>query len=298
MIIYMLSDYLKSTYGKKLNKISIDAGMTCPNRDGKCGIEGCIFCKNGGAGKSAGNRNTDAFCQIESQKQKLGLDKDDEIIAYFQSYSNTYDTLENLRNLYLPIVLRNDVKILSIATRPDCITSEITELLSELNRIKPVWVELGLQTIHENTAKFIRRGYPLSQYDIAVEMLKNAGITVITHLIFGLPGESKTDMIESARYVGNVTDGIKFHSLYIEEGSDLEKLYSKGGISVLSRDEYIDILCEAVRNIPKNVVIHRLTGDCDKDTLIAPQWSKNKIKVLRAISESFYDRNIIQGELI
>lgn len=297
MRIYMLSDYLKSIYGKKLNKISIDTGMTCPNRDGKCGKRGCIFCVNGGAGKSESIRNADVSEQIDFQKQKLGLADNEEIIAYFQSYTNTYDTLENLRKLYLPIALREDVKILSIATRPDCITLEITELLAELNRIKPVWVELGLQTIHEDTAKFIRRGYPLSQYDIAVEMLKNVGIIIITHLIFGLPGESKSDMIQSVRYVGKVTDGIKFHSLYIEEGSDLSELYSLGKITLLSRDEYIDVICEAIRNIPKDVIIHRLTGDCDKDTLIAPQWSKNKIKVLNAISESLYDRDVTQGEL-
>lgn len=290
----MLSDYLKENFGKKIYKLILSSGMTCPNRDGKCGFEGCIFCSKAGSGEFA----QDVKLSIEEQinKAKKTLPQSDKYIAYYQSFTNTYADPKTINDLYYPVVLRDDIAILSIATRPDCLDDDIIDVLKNLNTIKPVWVELGLQTIHSNTAEFIRRGYELDVYIKAAKKLKSAGIKVITHLILGLPGESKTDMIESAAFAGRVSDGIKFHSLYISEDSDLAELYNKNKIGLLSEEEYIDILCECIRVIPKDTVIHRLTGDPDKKTLVAPMWSCDKIKVLQNIKNAIYDRNVVQGE--
>lgn len=299
MFCYMLSDYLKEHYGTKLNKLLLSSGMTCPNRDGKCGFGGCIFCSSGGAGEFAQDSSLSVHEQIEREKKKIqDKSKTDKYIAYFQAFSNTYDTFENLRKLYLPVVERDDIAILSIATRPDCIDDEVIALLKELNEIKAVWIELGLQTANENTAKFIRRGYDLSVYENTVIKLRCAGITVITHLILGLPHESKSDMLASAEFAGKYSDGIKFHLLYVVKDTALAKMYQNGDFELLSQEEYIDILCECVRYVPKNVVIHRLTGDPDKTTLIAPKWAQNKIILLREIHNAFYDKNLIQGEYL
>ncbi len=295
MFVYMLSDYLKEKYKCKLYKLMLSSGFTCPNRDGKCGTEGCIFCGEFGAGEFAQSSQLTVSEQIENAKKNVPS-VSGQYIAYFQSFTNTYATAEIIENLYMPVVLREDVAILSIATRPDCISDEIIQVLIKLNNIKPVWIELGLQTINDNTARFIRRGYPLSVYEESVKKLKKAGITVITHVILGLPNETKEDMIKTSAYVGRFSDGIKFHSLYVSKNTDLERLYTKGNITLLSQEEYIDILCECLRHIPKNVVVHRLTGDPDKETLIAPLWTNNKIKLLREINNALYDRNIVQGE--
>lgn len=291
----MLSDYLKEKYKNKLYKLILSSGFTCPNRDGTCGNRGCIFCNELGSGEFSQSSKLTIPEQIENAKNSVPspLGK---YIAYFQSFSNTYATTDKIEALYTPVVLRKDIAVLSIATRPDCLSDDIISVLSKLNKIKPIWVELGLQTMHEKTAIFIRRGYPLSIYENAVVKLKKAGITVITHLILGLPGESKEDMIESALFAAKMSDGIKYHSLYISKNTDLEELYNKGSIKLLTSDEYIDILCECIRVTPKNVIIHRLTGDPDKRTLIAPKWSADKIKLLREINNAFYDRNVIQGE--
>ncbi len=300
MKINMLSDYLKSEYGKKLYKLLLSGGMTCPNRDGKCGIGGCIFCSGEGSGEYSQKYDEDISVQIEKAKTMLSQKEleNGEFIAYFQSFSNTYDTPENIRKLYLPVVRRSDIKILDIATRPDCIDDNILHVLSELNDIKPLWVELGLQTIHDNTAKYIRRGYPLSVYKATAKKLRANGIKVITHLILGLPGETKADMIESARLAGEYSDGIKFHALLVQKGTEIEKDYLRGDFETLERDEYIDILCECIRSIPESVVIHRLTSDGDKKTLISPLWTLDKPKVLREIENAFYDKDIFQGEYL
>lgn len=297
MYINMLSDYLKETYGEKLYRISLDGGMTCPNRDGTCGTEGCIFCSEKGSGEFTPNKLLDIHNQIEIGKALVSKkSKSNKYIAYFQAFSNTYAPVSYLKKLFFEVINRDDIAILSIATRPDCINDEVLELLASLVKIKPVWVELGLQSSNENTADFIRRGYRNSVYESAAENLKSINCKVITHIIFGFPFESKEDMINSAKYAGKYSDGIKFHMLYVVKDTDLAKLYKNTTFSLLSIEEYIDVLCCALRVIPKEVVVHRLTGDGDKSTLIAPLWSGNKKKVLREINNAFLDRNITQGE--
>lgn len=299
MFCYMLSDYLKEQYGTKLHKLLLSGGMTCPNRDGKCGVGGCIFCNENGSGDFSQSRLLPIDIQIEKEKKRLSEKTTEEkYIAYFQAFTNTYESVDYLRRLYMPVVNRDDIVILSIATRPDCLPDETIELLQELNTIKPVWVELGLQTTNESTADFIKRGYKLNVYDEAVKKLKAAGIKVITHLIIGLPFETKEDMIKSAEYAGKYSDGIKFHLLYVTEGTELARLYKENKFDIISIEEYIDILCDCIRRIPKNVVVHRLTGDPDKNTLIAPKWACDKYKVLREIHNAFYDKDVIQGEYI
>lgn len=299
MFCYMLSDYLKEEFGTKLHKLLLSGGMTCPNRDGKCGIGGCIFCSGTGSGEFTQDADISIPEQIEREKQKLkDKAKSDKYIAYFQAFSNTYQTPEYLRNLYTPVVLRDDIAILSIATRPDCLSDEIVEVLKELNKIKPVWVELGLQTIKDETADFINRGYKLAVYDKAVEKLRKSGIKIITHLILGLPKENKEDMVASAKYAGRVSDGIKFHLLYVVKNTKLADLYNKGEIELITQEDYIQTLSDCIRSIPKTVVVHRLTGDADKSALIAPLWSSDKLKTLREINNAFYDKNVIQGEYL
>lgn len=292
-----LSEYLKYKYGEKLYKLLLSSGMTCPNRDGTCGTRGCIFCGEQGSGEFAANSRLPIEEQIETAKTSVPSISG-KYIAYFQSFTNTYADADNLREFYLPVVKRDDIAILSVATRPDCLSDEVINVLSELNSIKPVWIELGLQTINDDTAKFIRRGYPLSTYTNAVKRLKKQNISVITHLILGLPFETKEHMLESARYAGSMSDGIKFHMLYIQKGTDIAEMFEKEIFTMISKDEYIDILCDCIRLIPKNVVIHRITGDADKSKLITPLWTADKVKLLQDIKNAFYDRNVCQGENI
>lgn len=295
----MLSDYLKDSFGEKLYRISLDGGMTCPNRDGTCGTKGCIFCSESGSGEFTPDKFLSLDSQIEAGKSLVAKkSKSDRYIAYFQAFSNTYAPIEYLRKLYFEVINRDDIAVLSIATRPDCINDDVIELLGELNKIKPVWIELGLQSSNEKTARFIRRGYENQVYEKASYELKNIGCKVITHIILGLPDETKDDMLKTAEYAGDFSDGVKFHMLYITKDSDLAMYYKETGFHILSIEEYIDILCECLRVIPKNVVIHRLTGDGEKSKLIAPLWSLNKKKVLREINNAFVDRNIEQGEKI
>lgn len=299
MYVNMLSDYLKNKYGEKYYRISLNGGMSCPNRDGTCGSKGCLFCGEKGSGEFTPDITLSLNEQIESAK-KLVSDKtkSDKFIAYFQAYSNTYAPVSYLRKLYFDVVNRDDISILSIATRPDCINDEVVTLLIELNEVKPVWVELGLQTSNENTVNLIRRGYDNEVFLDAVKKLSHAGIKVITHIILGLPFETKGDMIASAKFAGKVSDGVKFHMLYVSADTDLAEFYKSEKFHILDRDEYIDVLCECIRVIPPGVVVHRLTGDPEKSKLIAPLWSINKKKVLREIQNTFTDRNIIQGEYL
>lgn len=297
MYINMLSDYLKEEFGEKIYRLSLNGGMTCPNRDGTCGTKGCLFCSESGAGEFTPDILLSIDEQIEIAK-KLVSDKStsDKYIAYFQAFSNTYAPIEYLRKLYYSVIERVDVAVLSIATRPDCLSDDVICLLKELNRIKPVWVELGLQTSNENTASLIRRGYSNKVYEEAVIKLKSIGCKIITHLILSLPEETKEDMINSAKYAGQYSDGIKFHMLYIYKDSDIAELYQNNKIKLINLEEYVDILCECLRVVPKNAVIHRLTGDGDKSKLLAPLWSANKKIVLREIHNAFKDRDINQGE--
>lgn len=297
MYINMLSDYLKNTFGEKLYRISLDGNMSCPNRDGKIDTRGCIFCSDKGSGEFSSPVINNIDLQINIGKELVShKTKSNQFIGYFQSFTNTYAPVEYLKPLFYSVINRADIAVLSIATRPDCLGDDVLDLLKELNEIKPVWVELGLQTSNDNTAEFIRRGYKREVYIEAAKNLRAIGCKVITHLILGLPFENKQDMVESARFAGKFSDGIKFHMLFINHNTDLEALYYNNEITMLSREEYIDILCECIRNIPPNVVIHRLTGDGDKRKLIAPLWTSSKKKVLREINNAFVDRDIIQGE--
>ncbi len=285
MYYYSLNQYLKDKFGCKVYKIALNGGFSCPNRDGLIDTRGCIFCSKGGSGEYAGNTDDSISEQIEKGKRlveaKTGNGK---YIAYFQAYTGTYASVDRLKILYSEAIKHPDIVALSIATRPDCLPEEVLDLLVELNKIKPVWIELGLQTIHERTAVYIRRGYPLSVYDKAVTGLRSRGIEVITHVILGLPGESREDMLDTVDYVcRNGVNGIKLQLLHILKDTDLLNEYESGKVRVMSEDEYVNLIIDCLRIIPKSVVIHRMTGDGDKKILVAPEWSKNKKHVLNSI---------------
>ena len=293
---HSLDCYLKETFGEKLYKLSLNGGMTCPNRDGKLSTEGCIFCSEGGSGDFAAPC-MDISSQIEYAKT-LVKDKfqGDKYIAYFQSYTNTYADTGYLERLFMPVIKRDDIAVLSIATRPDCFEDDKIRLIADLAKIKPVWVELGLQTIHQRTADFINRGYELECYDRAVERLKDIGVNVITHIILGLPDESREEMLETAEYVGKVTDGIKIQLLHVLKNTKLAEMYQSGYFRTLEEDEYISLVGDVISVLPENVVIHRLTGDGDKKILISPLWSCDKRRVLNLINHDLKTRNIFQGQ--
>ena len=286
-------------FGCKVYKIALDGGFTCPNRDGKLDTRGCIFCSGRGSGDFAFGgeeieKQLEYAIALVSAKNKGG-----KYVAYFQNFTSTYAPVEKLRRLYEVAVKHPDVVALSIGTRPDCLPDEVVALLSELNRVKPVWVELGLQTIHEETAEYIRRGYKLPVYDDAVKRLKAEGIEVITHMIIGLPGETKENIIETARYIGNSgADGIKLQLLHVLKGTDLADDYAAGKFTLPSLEEYIDILAECIRVLPNNMVIHRITGDGAKSELIAPLWSGDKKRVLNTINRTFDAMDLQQGSAV
>ena len=297
MYYYSLNEYLKQTFGEKVYKLSLDGGMTCPNRDGTLDTRGCIFCSAGGSGEFAAERGKSVAAQIEEAKRRITAKSDcRRFIAYFQPFSNTYAPVERLRALFEQAMAPDDIAALSVATRPDCLGDDTVALLAELNRQKPVWVELGLQTIHAKTARYIRRGYDLSVYDDAVRRLHAVGVQVITHVILGLPGESREEILQSVRYAGERSDGVKLQLLHVLKGTDLQKDYEAGRFSVLSMEAYIDLLCDCVEILPRDTVIHRLTGDGDKRLLVAPLWSADKKRVLNAINRAFRERNIEQGK--
>jgi len=292
-----LNNYLREKFGQKIYKISIDGGFTCPNRDGTFGNRGCIFCSAGGSGDFAEDRNLSVTEQIERGKNRVEakMPKNHEgikngsnhkYIAYFQAFTNTYAPLERLSALYTEAIDHPDIVAISIGTRPDCLSEDVIELLGELNRIKPVWVELGLQTIHEKSAEYIRRGYPLSVYDSAVSKLRSHDIEVITHVILGIPGETKEDMLNTVRYVGESgVQGIKLQLLHVLWGTDLAEDYNKGLFKCMSMDEYIELVAACLENLPEDIVIHRMTGDGPKSILIAPEWSGDKKRVLNALNK-------------
>ncbi|MCH5298287.1 MAG: TIGR01212 family radical SAM protein [Ruminococcus sp.] len=291
-----LNEYLKSKYGKKVYKLSINGGMTCPNRDGTLGKNGCIFCSKGGSGEFASCAKLSIKEQLELAKKRVeNKTKDNAYIAYFQPFTNTYADISYLRKIFYEAIEPEYIVGLSVATRPDCLENDKIKLLEEINKIKPVSVELGLQTIHKKTAEYIRRGYSLNVYNNAVERLHKADIEVVTHVIIGLPDESAEMMFETVRYVGKLTDGIKLQLLHIIEGTDIAEEYSEGTFKVLTMEKYTDIICECIEILPENVIIHRITGDGDKRSLIAPLWSGDKKRVLNYMNNEFKRRNIIQG---
>ena len=276
----MLSQYYREKFGCKVYKLSLDGGFTCPNRDGSLGTEGCIFCT--GSGEFAEGGSFPIAVQLERAKLRVNQkNKDGKYIAYFQAFTNTYAPVEHLRKLYLEAIAPEEIVGLSIGTRPDCLGADVGQLLTQINRIKPVSVELGLQTIHEETARYIRRGYATQVYFDAVKRLKAAGIEGVTHIILGLPGETEAMMLQTTKAAVNAgTDGVKFHLLHVLKGTDLAKEYAAGKFQCLSLEEYGAILKKCVDILPEEVVIHRITGDGAKKDLIAPLWSGDKKRVL------------------
>ncbi len=294
---YSYNEYMLRRFGCKVYKLSLDGGMTCPNRDGTLGYGGCSFCSGDGSGFFAAKSQGDLDAQIAAAKARVAhKNKGGKYIAYFQSYTNTYASAEYLRGLFTPVAAREDIVGLAIGTRPDCLGDEVISLLEEINRQKPVWVELGLQTIHEATARAIRRGYPLEVYDSAVARLKGAGLETVVHVILGLPGETRQMMLDTVSYVAHSgAGGIKLQLLHVLRGTDMARDYLEGKFDTLSMEEYIDILCRAVMLLPPDTVIHRLTGDGAKSQLIAPLWSGDKKRVLSAINKAFEENNVTQG---
>nr|WP_330398539.1 TIGR01212 family radical SAM protein [Anaerocolumna aminovalerica] len=300
---YSLNYYLKQEFGQKVYKLSLNGGMTCPNRDGTLGTSGCIFCSLGGSGDFAASPELSVTNQIEEAKKLVkgkinGKDITEKYIAYFQAYTNTYGEISHLRNIFTEAISHPDIAALSIATRPDCLADDVIALLADLNKIKPVWIELGLQTCHEKTSLLIRRGYSLSCFEEAVKNLHQINVTMVVHIILGLPGESFSDMLETISYItsfhkkGMPIQGIKLQLLHVLKNTDLAK-YS---FHVLSLEEYMDILISCIEMLPKDMVIHRLTGDGPKSLLIAPLWSSNKKLVLNRIHKEFKIRKTWQGK--
>ncbi|MBR5779643.1 MAG: TIGR01212 family radical SAM protein [Clostridia bacterium] len=293
---YSLNDYLKEKFGEKVYKLSLDLGFTCPNRDGTLDTRGCSFCLAGSSHFASTGRNINE--QIERAKELvLKKTKAKKFIAYFQSYTNTYAPTELLKSVFSQVIAREDIVALSIATRPDCLPDEVISLLAELNKQKPVWVELGLQTANEKTAVNIRRCYKNEIYEKAVRSLNSVGIEVITHVILGLPDETKADMLNTVDFaISCGTKGIKLQLLHVLKGTDLCDDYEKGLFKVLSFDEYVDILFDCIRRLPKDVVVHRITGDAPKKFLVAPLWSADKKTVMNEIARRMEREDLQQGE--
>lgn len=304
---YHSLDYeMKRRFGTKVYKIALEGGMTCPNRDGTIGTGGCIFCSAGGSGDfavplqgAAGMTEESVHRQIDLAisriSRKMGSSPG-AYIAYFQSYTNTYAPVSYLRRLFTAAILHPEIRVLSIATRPDCLPEEVLDLLEELNQIKPVWIELGLQTIHPDTARLIRRGYELDCFTDAKNRLRRRGLEVIVHVILGLPGEDRTQMLETVSWLGsNDIQGMKLQLLHILKGTDLALLYKQAPFPVMSMEEYLDLVIDCVSLLPPEIVIHRITGDGPKNLLIAPLWSANKRLVLNTLTRRFQERGITQG---
>ena len=295
---YSLNRYLRETFGVKLYKLALNGGMTCPNRDGRLGSQGCIFCSRGGSGDFAASASLPISEQIEAAKRLIArkTPADARYIAYFQAYTNTYAPVSRLRTLFTEALRHPDIAVLSIATRPDCLPPEVLSLLSELNREKPVWVELGLQSIHPATQRYIGSGFTTADYDRAVQDLHAAGLAVITHVILGLPGETRADLAATIRHIGRLgTDGVKLQLLHVLRDTRLAEEYQRDRLSVLSLEEYIDFLILCLEMLPSRTVIHRITGDGPKSLLLAPLWSADKHRVLQAIQKALTQRQVRQG---
>lgn len=295
---YSLNRYLRETFGVKLYKLALNGGMTCPNRDGRLGSQGCIFCSRGGSGDFTASASLPISEQIEAAKRLIArkTPADARYIAYFQAYTNTYAPVSRLRALFTEALRHPDIAVLSIATRPDCLPPEVLSLLAELNREKPVWVELGLQSIHPATQRYIGSGFTTADYDRAVQDLHAAGLAVITHVILGLPGETRADLAATIRHIGRLgTDGVKLQLLHVLRDTRLAEEYQRDRLSVLSLEEYIDLLILCLEMLPSRTVIHRITGDGPKSLLLAPLWSADKHRVLQAIQQALSQRQVRQG---
>ena len=280
-----LSDHYRQKFGCKVYKLSIDAGFTCPNRDGTVGTGGCIFCGADG-GSAFAARGDSIVCQLEQARQRVSFKGGEKFIAYFQSFTNTYGPIAYLESCYRQAIAGEDVVGLAIGTRPDCLSEPVVALLAEINREKPVTVELGLQTIHPQSISYIRRGYENPVYFDAVQRLKAAGIEVVTHIILGLPGETPEMMVQTTRAAVDAgSDGVKFHLLHVLKGTDLAKDYAEGKFRCLELEEYARILDDCLAVLPSETVVHRLTGDGAKKDLIAPLWSGDKKRVLQYLNQ-------------
>ena len=282
---YSLNDFFKETFHEKVYKVSLDGGMTCPNRDGKAAYGGCIFCSESGSGDFAGDRRKSITQQIEEQLQLIEKKfPNGKVMAYFQNFTNTYASVEYLRKIYEEALSHPRVMGLAIGTRPDCISDEVLELLDELNKKTFLWVELGLQTANEDTAKFINRAYPLSTYIETTERLNSKNIKFVTHIIVGLPGDSREDSFNTALLADRCGSwGLKIHLLHILKNTKLERHYNETKFKVYEKEEYINLVADILEAINPKMVIHRLTGDGKKEDLIAPLWSLNKRDVLNRI---------------
>lgn len=294
---YSLNYFLRKKFGEKVFKISLDAGFSCPNRDGKISSTGCIFCSERGSGDFAGDRTFSITEQFENIKQIMNNKwKSGKYIAYFQAYTNTYGKVADLKKKYDEALRQEDVVALAIATRPDCLDEDILELLESYSRKTYLWVELGLQTSSDKTAEIINRGYKLGVFEKAVKDLRSRGIDVVVHTILGLPGESREDMLNTIDYVAHSDiQGIKLHLLHLMKNTPLVESYNNGGFEFLNREEYIDIVCEAITKLPNNIVIHRLTGDAPRNLLVGPMYSLKKWELLNDIDKRLKNEHLYQG---
>lgn len=292
-----LNFHLKEQFGEKVQKLSLNGGMTCPNRDGTIGDHGCIFCSEGGSGDFAADAGLSITEQIESQKNTFKNKKSSNLyIAYFQAYTNTYAPVSYLEAIFNEAIRHPDIAALSIGTRPDCLPDEVLRLLDSLNQMKPVWIELGLQTIHPRTCKLIKRGYDLPCFETAVKNLRSLKIDVIVHTILGLPGEASEQVLQTIDYL-NTQDiqGIKLQLLHILKNTELEHLYQTDGFSSMTLDEYIALVTSCLEHLSPEITIHRLTGDGPAPLLIAPLWSLNKRRVLNTLHQELKRRHTWQG---
>lgn len=297
--IYTLNDFFKDKFNEKIYKVSIDGGFTCPNRDGKLSKGGCIFCSENGSGDFTSGKLKSIHTQINEQIELLSNKyKGNKYIAYFQNFTNTYADVNYLKKVYEEALLHENIIGLVIATRPDCLDDDILELLNELNKKTFLWIELGLQTINDKVAKYFNRAYETIIYEKATKNLRNLNIKFVTHIIIGLPKEEKNDYLKTAIFSQNCgTWGIKIHLMYVTKNTPLEKLYQNGNLKVQTKEEYIEKVVNILEHISPEIVIHRLTGDGNKKTLIAPLWSIKKIDVLNSVHKEIKKRNTYQGKL-
>ena len=297
--IYMLNDFLKEKFNEKIYKVSLDGGFTCPNRDGKVSRGGCIFCSENGSGDFTATKLKSIHAQIEEQIDLVSKKyKGDKYIAYFQNFTNTYAEVSYLRKIYEEALSHEKIVGLAIATRPDCLEDDVLELLAELNKKTFLWVELGLQTLNDDVAKYFNRAYETEIYKEASEKLNKLNIKFVTHIIIGLPKEEEDDYLKTAIFAQNCgTWGIKLHLMYVVKNTPLEKLYLNGDLKVNTKEEYVEKVVNVLENISSEIVVHRLTGDGDRETLVAPLWSIKKIDVLNSIHKELKRRNTYQGKL-
>ena len=293
-----LNYFLRNKFNEKIYKISLDGGFGCPNRDGKVSFGGCTFCSERGSGDYAGNRILSIPDQFKDRKKMMEKKwKDGKYIAYFQAYTNTYAPIQELKRKYEEALSQENVVGISIATRPDCLSDEVLDLLEEINKKTYLWVELGLQTINDETARKFNRGYEFKIFEEGIKKLQERNIEVVVHTILGLPGETKEDMLKTIDYVAHSkAQGIKFHLLHLMKGTKMVDDYENGDLRLLDQDEYIDLICEGIAMLPEKMVVHRLTGDAPRESLIGPMWSLKKWEVLNSIDKKLVDDDIWQGK--